>query len=129
MVRSVRRRPLPAAACSTRKLPPDRSPHHDRGWALKPRREIIVSKDGEQGCLWFNRGRAPAVSSQLVAGIGERRRGEAAPSEASPTLPSLSGKRLLALWNALPGVETRKKVGDRGELINQLWFVGQHGVR
>ena len=26
----------------------------------------------------------------------------------------LSGKRLLALWNALPGVEKRKKVGDRG---------------
>src|SRR5712671_6912994 len=25
----------------------------------------------------------------------------------------LSGKRLLALWNALPGVEKRKKVGDR----------------
>src|SRR5256885_730513 len=34
---------------------------------------------------------------------------------------SLSGKRLLALWNALPGVETRKKVGDREALINQLW--------
>ena len=25
----------------------------------------------------------------------------------------LSGKRLLALWNALPDVEKRKKVGDR----------------
>ena len=24
----------------------------------------------------------------------------------------LSGKRLLALWNALPGVEKRRKVGD-----------------
>ena len=33
----------------------------------------------------------------------------------------LSGKRLLALWNALPGVEKRKKVGDREELIDQLW--------
>ena len=33
----------------------------------------------------------------------------------------LSGKRLLALWNALPGVEKRRKVGDRGELIDQLW--------
>src|SRR6201981_1802596 len=33
----------------------------------------------------------------------------------------LSGKRLLALWNALPGVEKRKKVGDRDALINQLW--------
>ena len=33
----------------------------------------------------------------------------------------LSGKRLLALWNALPDVEKRKKVGDRGALIDQLW--------
>jgi hypothetical protein len=33
----------------------------------------------------------------------------------------LSGKRLLALWNALPGVERRKKLGDRAELIDQLW--------
>jgi hypothetical protein len=32
----------------------------------------------------------------------------------------LSGKRLLALWNALPGVEKRRKVGDRGALIDQL---------
>ena len=34
---------------------------------------------------------------------------------------ALSGKRLLALWNALPGVEKRKKVGDRDALIDQLW--------
>ena len=33
----------------------------------------------------------------------------------------LSGKRLLALWNSLPGVEKRKKVGDRDALIDQLW--------
>jgi Protein of unknown function (DUF3489) len=33
----------------------------------------------------------------------------------------LSGKRLLALWNALPGVEKRRKVGDRDGLIDQLW--------
>ena len=33
----------------------------------------------------------------------------------------LSGKRLLALWNALPGVEKRKKVGDRAALIDELW--------
>src|SRR5260370_10578053 len=32
----------------------------------------------------------------------------------------LSAKRLLALWNALPGVEKRKKVGDRDALIDQL---------
>jgi hypothetical protein len=33
----------------------------------------------------------------------------------------LSGKRLLALWNALPGVEKRRKVGDRNALVDQLW--------
>ena len=33
---------------------------------------------------------------------------------------ALSGKRLLALWNALPRVEKRKKVGDRDALIDQL---------
>jgi hypothetical protein len=32
-----------------------------------------------------------------------------------------SGKRLLTLWNALPGVEKRTRVGDRDTLINQLW--------
>src|ERR1700681_3448250 len=34
----------------------------------------------------------------------------------------LSGKRLLALWNALPDIEKRRKVGDRGALIDQLWL-------
>src|SRR5580700_8243429 len=33
----------------------------------------------------------------------------------------LSGKRLLALRNALPDVEKRRKVGDRDALIDQLW--------
>ena len=33
----------------------------------------------------------------------------------------LSGKRLLALWNALPGVEKLTKVGDRSMLIDRLW--------
>ena len=33
----------------------------------------------------------------------------------------LSGKRLLALWNALPDVEKRRNVGDRDVLIDQLW--------
>ena len=33
----------------------------------------------------------------------------------------LSGKRLLALWNALPVVEKRRKVGNREALIDQLW--------
>src|SRR6201993_881738 len=34
----------------------------------------------------------------------------------------LSGKRLLALWNALPGAEKRRKVGDRKALIDELWW-------
>jgi Protein of unknown function (DUF3489) len=33
----------------------------------------------------------------------------------------LSGKRLLVLWNALPSVEQRRKVGDRDGFINELW--------
>jgi hypothetical protein len=33
----------------------------------------------------------------------------------------VGSKRLLGLWNALPGVEKRKKVGDRAALIDQLW--------
>src|SRR5438477_11143790 len=33
----------------------------------------------------------------------------------------LSGKRLLALWNALPAIEKRRKLGDRDALIDQLW--------
>src|SRR6516162_6527672 len=33
----------------------------------------------------------------------------------------LSGKQVLALWNALPNVAKRKKVGDRAGLIDQLW--------
>jgi hypothetical protein len=34
---------------------------------------------------------------------------------------ALSGKRLLALWNTLPGVEKRRKAGDPTALINELW--------
>jgi hypothetical protein len=33
----------------------------------------------------------------------------------------LSGKRLLALRNALPGAEKKRKIGDREALIDQLW--------
>ena len=35
----------------------------------------------------------------------------------------LSGKRLLALWNALPGVENRRKIGDRAAL-NSIGITG-----
>ncbi|MBV9201818.1 MAG: DUF3489 domain-containing protein [Alphaproteobacteria bacterium] len=33
----------------------------------------------------------------------------------------LNGKRLLALWNALPDVDKKRRVGDREALIDQLW--------
>jgi hypothetical protein len=33
----------------------------------------------------------------------------------------LSGKRLLALWNGLPGVDRLSKVGDRSALVDRLW--------
>ena len=33
----------------------------------------------------------------------------------------LSGKRLLALWNALPSVEKRRKIGNRNTFVSQLW--------
>ena len=36
---------------------------------------------------------------------------------------ALSGKRLMALWNTLPGVEKRRKVGNRDALIDELWSV------
>jgi hypothetical protein len=34
----------------------------------------------------------------------------------------LNGKRLLALWNALPSAEKRRKVGDREALMDELWL-------
>ena len=33
----------------------------------------------------------------------------------------ISRKRLLALWNALPGVDKRRKVGVRETMIDELW--------
>ena len=33
----------------------------------------------------------------------------------------LSGKRLLALWNGLPGVDRLSKVGNREALLDRLW--------
>jgi hypothetical protein len=33
----------------------------------------------------------------------------------------LSGKRLLALWNGLPGVERLSKIGNREVLTERLW--------
>jgi hypothetical protein len=35
----------------------------------------------------------------------------------------ISGKRLLALWNGLPGVDRLIKNGDRAALVDRLWSV------
>src|SRR5215472_2981433 len=43
------------------------------------------------------------------------------PSPRKRNCTPLSGKRLLALWNALPGTEKQRKLGDRETLIDQLW--------
>ena len=48
---------------------------------------------------------APATVNDGEVAVASKEELHAAP---------LSGKRLLALWNALPGVERRRTVGDRG---------------
>jgi hypothetical protein len=55
---------------------------------------------------------APAAMAEGEIAVASKEELHAAP---------LSGKRLLALWSALPGVENRKKLGDRTALIDQLW--------
>jgi len=70
-------------------------------------RIYIIGKDGITLCR-----QAPATVNEGEIGVASNEELHAA---------SLSGKRLLALWNALPGVEKRQKVGDRSALIDQLW--------
>ena len=70
-------------------------------------RFYIIGNDGITLCR-----EAPASVTEGEIAVASQEELHAAP---------LSGKRLLALWNALPGVEKRKKVGDRGALIDQLW--------
>ena len=70
-------------------------------------RTYIIGNDGIALCR-----KAPATISEDEIAVTSKEELHAAP---------LSGKRLLALWNALPGVEKRKKVGDREALIGQLW--------
>jgi hypothetical protein len=72
-----------------------------------PMRIYIIGNDGITLCR-----EAPATVSEAEIAVGSKEELHAAP---------LSGKRLLALWNAVPGVEKRKKVGDRDALIDQLW--------
>ena len=70
-------------------------------------RIYIIGNDG----ITLSR-EAPATLSDDEVAVTSKEQLHAAP---------LSGKRLLALWNALPGVEKRRKVGDRKALIDQLW--------
>src|SRR6202022_1105492 len=72
-------------------------------------RVYIIGNDGITLCRT-----APAAVNNGEIAVASNEELRAAP---------LSAKRLLALWNALPDVEKRKKVGDRNELIDQLWSV------
>jgi hypothetical protein len=70
-------------------------------------RIYIIGNDGITLCR-----EAPAAVNDGEIAVASNEELHAAP---------LSGKRLLALWNALPGVEERRKLGDREALIDQLW--------
>src|ERR1700752_627565 len=70
-------------------------------------RIYIIGTDGITQCR-----EPPAAVNEGEIAIASKEELHAAP---------LSGKRLLALWNALPGVDKRRKVGDREALIDQLW--------
>jgi hypothetical protein len=70
-------------------------------------RIYIIGNDGIRLCR-----EAPATVNEGEIAVASNEELLAAP---------LSGKRLLALWNALPGVEKRRKIGDRRALIDQLW--------
>ena len=70
-------------------------------------RVYIIGNDGISLCR-----KASATVNDGEIAVGSNEELHAAP---------LSAKRLLALWNALPAVEKRKKVGDRDALIDQLW--------
>ena len=63
-------------------------------------RIYIIGNDGITLCR-----EAPATVNEGEIAVASKAELYAAP---------LSGKRLLALWNALPGVERRRTVGDRG---------------
>src|SRR5438270_451649 len=72
-----------------------------------PMRIYIIGNDGITLCR-----EPPATVDKGEIAVASREELHAA---------RLSGKRLLALWNALPGVEKQTKVGDREALIDQLW--------
>jgi hypothetical protein len=71
-------------------------------------RVYIIGNDGIRLCH-----EAPVIGNEGEIAVASKEELHAAP---------LSGKRLLALWNALPSVGKRRKVGDRAALIDQLWL-------
>src|SRR6201982_2539789 len=70
-------------------------------------RIYVIANDGITLCR-----EAPAAMTEGEIAVTSKEELHAAP---------LNAKRLLALWNAWPRVEKRKKVGDRAALIDQLW--------
>ena len=70
-------------------------------------RIYIIGNDGITLCR-----DAPATASDGEIAVASQEESHAAP---------FSGKRLLALWNAVPGIKKGRKVGGRDELIDQLW--------
>ena len=71
-------------------------------------RIYIIGNDGITLCR-----EAPAILNEGEIAVASKEELHTAP---------VSGKRLLALWNALPSVEKRRRVGDREALIDQLWL-------
>ena len=67
-------------------------------------RIYIIGNDGITLCR-----EAPATVNEGEIAVSSKEEFDAA---------RLSGKRLLALWNALPGVDKRRKVDDREVLID-----------
>jgi hypothetical protein len=78
-------------------------------------RIYIIGNDGITLCR-----EAPATVNDGEVAVASKEELHAAP---------LSGKRLLALSNALPGVEKRRTIGDRGALIDRLWSPPVHSAR
>jgi hypothetical protein len=70
-------------------------------------RVYIIGNDGITLCR-----ETPAALNEGEIAVASKEELHAAP---------LSAKWLLALWNALPSVEKRRRVGDRAALIDQLW--------
>ena len=70
-------------------------------------RIYIIGNDGIRVC-----GEPPAALNEGEIVIASKEELHAA---------ALSGKRLVALWNTLPGVVNRRKVGNRDALLDDLW--------